>query len=136
METMELIKTIPSSKENYAYADGKWNIKELFQHLADCERVFSFRILCIGRQDPMNLPGFDEDLYVKNDFSMDRNLTQIGADFDAARKSTISLIKSLSPKVLDHFGNANNIPLSPRIIGWFNAGHNDHHNQIVKERYL
>lgn len=135
-QTIELINSIPTSKESFAYATGKWSIKQLYQHLADCERVFSYRILCIARMDSINLPGFDEDLYVKNDFSNELCLSQIGEDFDAARKSTTSLIKSLSPNVLDQFGKANNLSMSPRIIGWFNVGHADHHNQIIKERYL
>ena len=135
-ETIQLMKQVPKAKEVYAYADGKWNAKQLFQHLVDCERVFSFRVLSIGRLDPLNLPAFDEDLYVRNDFTHTMNLTDICKDYEIARDSFTSLIKSLNPKVLDNFGLANNISISPRIIAWFNVGHNDHHNRIFRERYL
>jgi hypothetical protein len=135
-ETLQLMRLIPKEKENFAYAEGKWTVKQLFQHLADCERVFSFRALSIGRLDPLNLPAFDEDLYVKNDFTQNIGLSQICEDYEMARNSFTSLMKSLNPKVLDHFGKANNIAISPRIVGWFNVGHNDHHNKILKERYL
>ena len=57
----KLLKQIPHKKINYAYAEGKWTIKELLQHIIDSERVFIYRALTFVRQDPAQLPGFDEN---------------------------------------------------------------------------
>ena len=56
----KLLKQIPHKKINYAYAEGKWTIKELLQHIIDAERIFSYRGLCFARKDMTPLPSFDE----------------------------------------------------------------------------
>src|ERR1043165_501349 len=43
----------------------QWSIKEILGHLNDVERVFSYRLLCITRDDPMPLPGFNQEDYVR-----------------------------------------------------------------------
>lgn len=43
--TDTLQKVTEEGKWDYAYAEGKWTVKELVQHLIDCERIFSYRAL-------------------------------------------------------------------------------------------
>lgn len=136
VETIELIKSIPPEKESYAYAENKWNIKQLYQHVVDCERIFCFRALSLARKESQSFSGFDDQKYVNNDFSEKTNLNQICADYDVLRGSTISLMRSIQSEVLDFEGNANGITVTPRIVGWFMAGHNYHHNMVIRERYL
>jgi hypothetical protein len=38
---------IPAEKWDYAYAEGKWTIKEMVQHILDSELVFLYRIMSI-----------------------------------------------------------------------------------------
>jgi hypothetical protein len=38
-------------KFDYRYAEGKWNIKEIIQHVIDTERIFGYRALRISRND-------------------------------------------------------------------------------------
>lgn len=135
-ETIDLIQNISAPKESFAYAEGKWNIKQLFQHVIDCERVFCYRALSIARGDMQMLPGFDDQLFVDNDYTKRVDLNTICEDYAVSRLSTISLMKSIQPDVLDLEGNGNGIIVTPRIIGWFMAGHNYHHNRIIRERYL
>ena len=135
-ETMDLLHSIPFEKESYAYADGKWNIKQLYQHIIDCERIFCFRALSLARKETQAFSGFDDQAYVNNDNTQSVDLSRIGDDYLASRTSTISLIQSISTEVLDFEGRANGIMVSPRIVGWFMVGHNYHHNAIIRERYL
>jgi uncharacterized damage-inducible protein DinB len=37
------LQSIPEEKWDYRYAEGKWSIKELVQHLIDAERIFCYR---------------------------------------------------------------------------------------------
>jgi len=136
VETIDLIQNISATKESYAYAEGKWNIKQLFQHVIDCERVFCYRGLSIARGDTQKLPGFDDQLFVDNDYTQRVDLNTIGEDYAVSRLATISLFKTIQPDVLDFEGNGNGIVVTPRIVGWFIAGHNYHHNKIIRERYL
>jgi len=59
----KLLNDIPKKKADYAYAPGKWTLKEMLQHIIDAERVFAFRALHIARKDVSPLPGFDENMW-------------------------------------------------------------------------
>src|SRR5690554_4241405 len=57
-------ESLSEEKAHYAYAEGKWTLKEVLLHLVDCERISSYRALRFARQDKTNLPGFEQDDYV------------------------------------------------------------------------
>ena len=135
-ESKEVGITIHESMEGYAYEEGKWNLKQLFQHLVDCERIMSYRALSLARNEKECLLGFDDQMYVDYDNSENRSLKEIILDLEIARKSTISLVNSLPIKSLNYLGNANGIKSTARMVLWFIAAHNFHHLEIVKERYL
>jgi uncharacterized protein YijF (DUF1287 family) len=65
-EFENVLKNIPLEKQNFAYAEGKWTLKEVIQHVIDTERVFNYRAMCFARNDKTSLPGFDHDLFVEN----------------------------------------------------------------------
>ncbi len=135
-ETIDLMESVPRSKEDYSYDEGKWNVKQVFQHLVDCERIMAYRILSLARNEKGTLLGFDDQGYVAMDGTSNRTILEIMKDFVAARNSTISLCKSLPVKQLDLMGNANGIPSTARLVTWFIAAHNYHHNTVIIDRYL
>jgi hypothetical protein len=51
------LETIPPDKYDYRYADGKWTLKELLQHIIDAERIFSYRALRFARKILPRWPG-------------------------------------------------------------------------------
>ena len=123
-------------KADYAYAPGKWTIKELIGHIIDTERVFVYRLMCFARGEQHALPGFEEDDYVANAHFSDRSLLSLSEEFAHLRKSNLYLINSLTEKELNRSGTASERQITVRAILFVMAGHIIHHVGIIKERYL
>jgi len=134
--TLDLLKNIPVSKEDYAYAAGKWSIKQVMSHIIDSERVFAYRALRFSRRDATVLPGFEENDYAENANVSGRNLDDIKNEYLAVRDSTIQLYRYMTTDMLDFKGFANEVSVTARAIGWIIAGHNVHHCNVIKDRYL
>ncbi|MCS6795975.1 MAG: DinB family protein, partial [Raineya sp.] len=123
-------------KANFAYAPGKWTIKEILLHLTDSERVLSYRAMAFARGELQALPGFDQDTYVHNSQAQKRTLQSILAEFEAVRKATIALFENLPTETLTLIGNANNFPTSVRGLAAMIAGHEIHHTKQIQTKYL
>jgi len=123
-------------KADYAYAPGKWTIKELVGHMIDTERILAHRLLCFARGEKAQLPGFEEDDYVANAHFKDRSLFSLGEEFALLRKANLYLFKSLNDTELSRIGNANGKNISVRALVYMIAGHVIHHTAVIKERYL
>ena len=135
-ETLDVFSNLTEEQSFFAYDEGKWSLKELLLHLIDTERVFQYRLLCVARGEPNKLPGFDEDLYAQNSFANSRSLESLVHEFQLVRSSSQILVENLSSSALKNIGNANGNDLSAETIGKLIVGHNIHHLNIVKERYL
>jgi DinB superfamily len=120
----------------FAYAPGKWTIKQIVGHITDTERVFAYRALRFARNDTTNLPGFEQDDFVRYAASNDRSLTDLLNEFRTVRLSTLVLYRSLSPEAWTRRGVSNNHPTSVRGIVFLTAGHVEHHLRILREKYL
>ena len=121
---------------NYRYAEGKWSIKELLQHIIDTERIFSYRALAFARGETIALPGYDENRYTDNCHADLRRLSDMVDELLTLRTSTIHLFASIQSEKLDLIGIASNNPLSARAAGFIIVGHELHHRNVVNERYL
>jgi hypothetical protein len=130
------LRDLDSSKHNFAYEEGKWTLKELVQHTIDTERVFTYRALCFARNDKTDLPGFDQDIFTHNDNSNERKFEDLLNEMKVVRVSSIALFKSFPDEVLKRIGVASNNKMSVRALGYLFSGHQLHHLNIVKERYL
>lgn len=129
-------KSIPQSKQDYSYAEGKWTIKDILLHIIDTERIFSYRALRISRNDKTPLPGFEHNDYVLNASASSRSLESLLEEYTAVRKATIALYSSFNSQVLLEIGEASGFPISVRAIGYIISGHENHHCEIIKQRYL
>jgi uncharacterized damage-inducible protein DinB len=128
--------SIPSEKHDFAYAEGKWTVKQVLGHIIDTERIFAYRALCIARGETQALAGFDENAYVaKANFKL-RTLPDLLAEFDLVRQSTLMLFENLSEQVFDNQGVASQQPITVRALASITAGHEMHHSRILQERYL
>jgi hypothetical protein len=135
-DTISIFSSFPSEKENFSYAEGKWTVKELFIHLIDAERIMQYRALRFARKDVTGLHGFEQNDYVPNSGAANRSICSVVDEYKSVRMSTIELFRNLNEGMFDFKGKANNVLLSPRILGWIIAGHNLHHCNIIKERYI
>ena len=133
---LDFYTSVPASKENYAYAEGKWTIKEVLQHVIDTERIFSYRLLRIARKDTTPLPGFDENSFAENSMADKRTLTELKEELEAVRKSSDLLVKSLSEEQLRNTGTSSNHITSANSLAFMIYGHLLHHKKITEERYL
>ena len=135
-KTNKILDLITEDKGNYAYADGKWTIKELLVHMIDTERIFCNRALRFARNDKTDLPGYDHDNYVPFSGANERSLKDISDEFNVVRLGTIALFKSFTDDMLDRVGTANGNNLTVLSIGFIISGHETHHVNILEERYL
>ncbi len=120
----------------HRYAPEKWSIKEVFSHIIDTERIFCYRALCFARNDATELPGFEENDYAKTSQADARNILDILEEYAGVRQATISLFKSFDEEMLNRIGIASKNNLSVRAAGYIIAGHELHHLNVIKERYL
>jgi uncharacterized damage-inducible protein DinB len=132
---LETLRALPEDKANYAYASGKWSVKELIGHVADAERVFSYRLTRIARGDKTPLSGFDENAWAKTAPHGRRRIADVVDEMIAVRRATLALVDSLDESTIGNVGLANNNSVSARAICWIMAGHTKHHLDILAERY-
>ena len=133
---VETFAKIPAEKELFRYAEGKWTIREMLGHIIDTERIMMYRALCIARGEKQVLPGFEENEYVLWANFNKRSLKSMLQEYKLQRKLNLMMVKNLSQKSLKNMGKANNLPLSTRAILWIVAGHELHHLNILREKYL
>lgn len=135
-KTVQIYSNLTEEQSLFAYAEGKWTLKEVLLHLSDTERVFQYRILAIARGEEKNLPGFDEENYAKNSFANERSLESLSEEFQLIRKSSQILLETANSSALKNLGNANGNQISSETIGKLIVGHNIHHLNVIEERYL
>ena len=135
-EIDDFFDEVPVKKGDYAYEAGKWTIKEVVGHMMDTERIMCYRALCIARGEKKELPGFDENEYVKNGEFNRRSLENLVDEFHMVRQSTIAFLKSLTKTSLSAIGKANGKEISVIALFYIIGGHTDHHLEMIGDKYL
>jgi hypothetical protein len=135
-ETAALLAAVPESKGGFAYAPDKWTLKDVLGHIADAERVFSYRALRIARGDEIPLPGFDEKAWVPNAGAGARTIQDLRDELAVVRAATLALLRHLPAESVTRMGTASGKPISVRALAWILAGHERHHLRIIRDRYL
>lgn len=130
------VQEIPMDKYDYKYAEGKWTIKDILQHLIDSERVFAYRALRFARRDFTPLPGFEENDYAEVANGSKRSIRDLLTELAIVREATLCLFRTFSDETLQLKGIASGREMSVRALGFIIIGHQNHHQQIFQERYL
>lgn len=134
--TAGAVRAIPESRAGHRYAPGKWSIREVIGHLSDAERIFAYRALRIARGDETPLPGFDENAFVSRARLDDRPFAGLIAEYKVVRAASVALFDSLFPEEWNRRGVASGQGVSVRALAWIAAGHEIHHLEILRTRYL
>lgn len=135
-ELENVLSNISKEEESYIYAEEKWTIKELLQHVIDTERIFNYRALRFARNDQTSIEGFEQDDYNENVDANSRDFQEMIEEFKIVRQSSIVLFKTFSENVLLRMGPASGNMISVRAIGFLISGHQIHHIKVFQERYL
>ncbi len=136
IKMQQLIGEIPVEKEDYRYAPGKWTIKEVIGHITDTERIFGYRALCIARGEQNPLPGYDDQHYVLNGNFNSRSLYDLVHEFSVVRESNLVMFKSFDEAAKSRVGIANNNKVSIPALLFMILGHEIHHLNVIREKYL
>lgn len=136
LKSYELFSPMTEAQANHTYFPGKWTIRECLGHMLDTERVFSYRILCLSRGETKELPGFDQDVYAVNAGYENRPIAEIATEFKLIREANLHLVTNLSDAQFERRGIASGFPVSVLGLVTLLAGHEQHHLNILKERYL
>ena len=132
----DFLVVISEDKATYAYAEGKWTLKEMLQHMIDTERIFSYRALAIARKETVTLPGFDENVYATNSLANRRTWEELSQEMKIVRETTIMLFKSFTEEMLQSSGCFSAANGNVNTLGLIIVGHFYHHVNISNERYL
>lgn len=130
------VKGLTEEQLLFRYQEGKWSVKELLVHLMDGERIFAYRSLRFARQDKTELPGFEENAFVGPSKADARTAESILTEYAAVRTATIELFRSFDEEALSQSGVGNGNRITVRALGYSILGHEVHHLNIIKERYL
>lgn len=133
---LEFLKEIPKKKWNHRYAEGKWSIKEVVQHVIDGERIFSYRALRFARKDQIPLASFDQDLFTRTSKAGERTKKDLLQELATVQRSSALLFKSFDEEQLDQPGIASEMPTYVKGLAYILVGHALHHMNVLKEFYL
>jgi dihydroorotate dehydrogenase len=131
----QFFSAISEEKSTYAYAPGKWTLKEMLQHIIDTERIFAFRALAFARGEQQPVPGFEENEYAANSNANARSWESLCKELKAVRKATRMLFENFSSPMMNQTGVANQKPVTVNAIGFVIVGHINHHKSIIEQRY-
>jgi DinB family protein len=135
-ETQALLHGLPPAMATHSYAPGKWTVNQMIGHVIDAERIFTGRALRFARSDSQPLPGFEQDPYVNNANFNAYPLAELAAELDAVRQATIFLFSHLDEAAWMRRGVASGAEVSVRALAYITAGHELHHRQLLKTKYV
>ncbi len=130
----ELASSISVEQIDQSDAADEWTIRQVFEHLADAERVFGYRILRFAAGDPTPLPGWDQDAYASSRFGLGGGFTGLIEEIGALRHANLVLLRRIEPRRWEQVGTADGQKISVRVLAWLTAAHLQDHLRIVAAR--
>lgn len=135
-ETLALLRGLPESVATYRYAPDKWSVNEMVGHVIDTEKIFGYRALRFARGDKTPVPGYEQDDYVRGSSFNSYPLSELADELETVRKATLYFLQHLDDDAWARRGVANNAEVSVRALAYIIAGHELHHREMLRTRYL
>jgi hypothetical protein len=135
-DTLRLLGEVPPERETHRYDEGKWSLREVVGHLIDVERTFEFRALAMARQDAVDLPGMDQEVWAARSAANERPLADLLEEWKAVRRGAVHLFATFDRETGARTGRASGKSFTVRCFPWIIAGHELWHRGIIRERYL
>ncbi|MCB9353389.1 MAG: DinB family protein [Lewinellaceae bacterium] len=135
-ESQQLLLSLPEEMGDHAYESGKWTIKQMLVHLIDSERVFAYRVLSFIRGDRIALPGFNQDIWMEEVDVSTRTIKDLLKEWKTVRDNTLFLLAQCSDEQSTFLGTASGWKVTPRALFFVIIGHQLHHMNVLKEKYL
>lgn len=146
----DVIAALPQQIEDIRSALGKlndkqarfrngpeeWSIKEIVSHLIDTERVFSYRLLRVSRNDKTPLPGFEQEDFVREAGADELAFDDLLNEFEYLRRANMLAIKNISEESAARVGSASGAAVSAKALIFMLVGHVEHHMASLHEKYL
>jgi hypothetical protein len=126
---------VGAAKETFAYAPGKWSVREMLGHINDGERVFAYRALTFSRFNAISLPGFDEETWTPHGHFAGVPLRELADEFVALRRANLLMLRRLEEPQWQAGGQGDNKPITVRALAYVMAGHVRHHLGVLRDRY-
>ena len=135
-ELRACLHPVSAERSLFRYAEGKWSVRELVGHLIDAERVFSFRLFHFARGGGGEIPGMEQDPWVEEARFDERSWEGLREEAWALRTANLAALDEFSPEWLDRGGTASGAHVTVRGLLWILAGHERHHLDVLRQRYL
>lgn len=135
-EVNQALGKLNDTQARFRNGPEEWSIKEIVNHLTDTERIFSYRMVRVARNDKTALPGFEQNDYVKESGADELPLVDLLSEFEHLRRANILTIIGLSEEATKRIGTASNAPISVRALIYIMVGHVEHHMASLHEKYL
>lgn len=130
------LRAVSEPASLHRYAPGKWSLRESWLHVADTERIFTYRLLRFARKDPAQLSSFDQDIYIEPSQADQRSWKSIVDELEAVRSATFQLVRNLPADAWSRTGSVGGNTVSVRAMAYITVGHVFHHLALQRERYL
>ena len=134
--TSSFLRGLSAEQADYRYAPDKWSIKEVLGHIIDTERIFAYRVLRFARNDQTELSGFEQDGYIPAGNFGRREWSDLIDEFEAVRRANLYLLRNLDDHAWQRKGTASQNPVTVRALAYIMAGHELHHLNVIKTKYL
>ena len=135
-DTLALLQGVPPEGETFRYAEGKWDLREVVGHLVDTEWLFAFRALAMAREEGVDLPGMDQDVWVATSGAGEHSLDTLCGYWAALRRATVYLFATMTEAHGARTGVASGNAFTVRSFAWIIAGHELWHRRLIEEHYL
>jgi uncharacterized damage-inducible protein DinB len=94
-----LLQALGPEKLELSPAPGKWSVRDIMAHLADCEVVFAFRLRQALAEDHHVVQPFDQDKFAATYANYDARMA-LGV-FSAVRQWNLAFLAGLQPEDFD-----------------------------------